>query len=211
MVLFFDDSTMDPGLQIQAREAAGKFVESTASPNRLMAVVDFGGTLKIAQNFTADGELLKRAVSSVKYSSVNPNAGGGSVQLAAMGAPSLGRAQSDFAARSVLLSMREVAKTLAGVPGRKTLILFSAGFPLTPDRQSELTATIDALNKANVAVYPVDVRGLAPSSSPAWIFPIPPPRADAPASRRIQNCVGPESPFPHLPGSAGGIGSASRS
>ena len=41
MVLFFDDSTMDPGLQMRAREAAGKFVESTASPNRLMAVVDF--------------------------------------------------------------------------------------------------------------------------------------------------------------------------
>ena len=69
MVLFFDDSTMDPGLQIRAREAAGKFVESTASPNRLMAVVDFAGSLRIAQNFTADGELLKRAVSNVKFSS----------------------------------------------------------------------------------------------------------------------------------------------
>ena len=42
MVLFFDDSTMDPGLQIQARQAAGKFVESTASPNRH----DGGGGLR---------------------------------------------------------------------------------------------------------------------------------------------------------------------
>ena len=97
MVLFFDDSTMDPALQIQARAAAGKFVESTASPNRMMAVVDFGGSLKIAQNFTADGELLKHAVSTVKFSALNPNAGGGGVQLAAMGVPSLGRTQSDFA------------------------------------------------------------------------------------------------------------------
>ena len=62
MVLFFDDSTMDPAFKSQARQAAGKFVESTASPNRLMAVVDFDGSLKIAQNFTADGDLLKRAV-----------------------------------------------------------------------------------------------------------------------------------------------------
>ena len=166
MVLFFDDSTMNPGLQIRAREEAGKFVESTASPNRLMAVLDFGGSLQVAQNFTADGELLKRAVSSVKFSSLNPNAGGGGVQLATLGAPSLGRAQSDFGARSVLLSIREVAKSLRDVPGRKTLILFSAGFALTPERQSELTATIDALNKANIAVYPVDVRGLAISASP---------------------------------------------
>jgi hypothetical protein len=40
------------------------------------------------------------------------------------------------------------------------LILFSAGFPLDSERISELTATIDACNKANVAVYSLDVRGL---------------------------------------------------
>ena len=40
------------------------------------------------------------------------------------------------------------------------MILFTAGFELSPERYSELTATIDACNKANVAVYPMDVRGL---------------------------------------------------
>ena len=196
MVLFFDDSTMDPSLQVRAREEAGKFVESTASPNRMMAVVDFGGGLRIAQNFTADGELLKRAVSAVKFSAVNPNAGSGGVQLAAMGAPSLGRTQSEFAARSMLLSIREVAKSLRGVAGRKTMILFSAGFPLTPERQSELTATIDALNKANIAVYPVDVRGLAVSPGMDISNPSAPGAGFPPRSALHD----PESPFPHLPG-----------
>ena len=206
MVLFFDDSTMEPALQIQARAAAGKFVESTASPHRLMAVVDFGGSLKIAQNFTADGDLLKRAVSTVNYSAVNPNAGGGSVQLATLGAPSLGQAESDFAARSVLLSIREVAKTLTGVPGRKTLILFSGGFPLTPERQSELTATIDALNKANVAVYPVDVRGLAVSASPNMNISNPPVPGGRPGFPPSSELSSPESPFPHLPGLLAALG-----
>jgi VWFA-related protein len=196
MVLFFDDSTMDPSLQQRAREEAGKFVESTASPNRMMAVVDFGGGLRIAQNFTADGELLKRAVGTVKFSAVNPNAGSGGVQLAAMGVPSLGRTQSEFAARSMLLSIREVAKSLRGVAGRKTMILFSAGFPLTPERQSELTATIDALNKANIAVYPVDVRGLAVSPGMDISNPSA-PGAGFPPRSELHN---PESPFPHLPG-----------
>ena len=164
MVLFFDDSTMSPALQIQARQAAGKFVEGTASSNRMMAVVDFTGTLNIGQNFTSDGELLKKAISTVKYSAVHPN--GGSTQVAAMGMPSLARTESDFGATSVLLSIREVAKTLRAVPGRKTLVLFSSGFPLTPDREAELTATVDALNKSNIAVYPVDVRGLATSANP---------------------------------------------
>src|SRR5207248_82725 len=40
------------------------------------------------------------------------------------------------------------------------LVLFSLGFALTPQNESELTATIDACNKANVAIYSLDVRGL---------------------------------------------------
>jgi VWFA-related protein len=201
MVLFFDDSTMDPGLQMQARQAAGKFVESTASPNRLMAVVDFGGTLQLAQNFTANGDLLKNAISTVKVGAINPNAGGGGVQVASLGGPSLAGGESDFAARSVLLSIREVAKMLRTVPGRKTLILFSAGFALTPDRQSELTATIDALNKSNIAVYPVDVRGLAVSASPGMGITSPStPGAGRPGFPPSSELRSPESPFPHLPG-----------
>src|SRR6266700_1235403 len=44
--------------------------------------------------------------------------------------------------------------------GRKMVVLFSGGFPLTQENQSELTATIDACNKSNVAVYALDARGL---------------------------------------------------
>ena len=199
MVLFFDDSTMDPSLQTQARAAAAKFVESTASPNRLMAVVDFGGTLKVAQNFTADGDLLKKAVSTVKFSALNPNAGS-NVQVASLGGPSLSRTQGDFAARSVLLSMRDVAKLMIGVPGRKTMILFSSGFALTPERQSELIATIDALNKANIAVYPVDVRGLAVSASPGMDVSRPGGPAGTTGFPPQSELRGLESPFPHWPG-----------
>src|SRR5262249_12243139 len=72
----------------------------------------------------------------------------------------LGRAAADFAARDMILSLRNLAKNLASVPGRKTLILLTAGFPVQADQISEVTATIDACNRANVAVYPIDVRGL---------------------------------------------------
>jgi VWFA-related protein len=159
MVLFFDNSTMGPADQIQARQAAAKFVEGTASLNRLMAVIDFGGVLSVAQNFTSDGERLKRAVAGVKFSAVEANPPADEVQIGSWGAPG-STPGSDFAAQSSLMALRDLAKRLLAVPGRKTLVLFSAGFPLNAERQSELTATIDALNRANVAVYPVDVRGL---------------------------------------------------
>src|SRR5947209_1172046 len=54
LVLFFDDSNMDLATQSQARQAAAKFLEANAGPNRPIAIVDFTGSLKIAQNFTED-------------------------------------------------------------------------------------------------------------------------------------------------------------
>src|SRR5271168_1099657 len=72
----------------------------------------------------------------------------------------MSNAEADFGARSMLLSVRSLAKNLRGVPGRKMVVLFSSGFPMTTESQSELTATIDACNKANVAIYSLDVRGL---------------------------------------------------
>src|SRR5260370_5697948 len=166
LILFFDNSTMAAPDQIQARGAARKFVEANAGPDRLMAVVDFGGALRIVQNFTANADLLQAAVTGVKYSSIDSNASAASdpmppVTVASTGLSSLSNAEADFGARTMLLAVRSLAKNLRAVPGRKMLVLFSAGFALTPENESELTATIDACNKANVAIYSLDVRGLA--------------------------------------------------
>jgi len=162
LILFFDNSTMATPDQIQARSAAAKFIAANAAPDRLMAVVDFGGSLRIVQNFTANADVLRAAVSGVKISSVNPNAPAPDlpVTIASTGLSSLSTAEADFGARSMLLAVRSLAKNLRAVPGRKMLVLFSGGFALTTENQSELTATIDACNKSNVAVYTLDARGL---------------------------------------------------
>ena len=62
LVLFFDNSTLDFGDQAQARKAASQFIEANAGPNRMMAVVNYGGAIQLAQNFTADAARLKAAV-----------------------------------------------------------------------------------------------------------------------------------------------------
>jgi VWFA-related protein len=176
LILFFDNSTMAMPDQIQARDAAKKFIDANAGPDRLMAVVEFGGTLQVVQNFTANADRLRAAVGGAKGSSVDPNAqapvevasAGLSPSASPTGAMSgmsspfsgMSNAEADFGARSMLLSVRSLAKNLRGVPGRKMVVLFSSGFPMTNESQSELTATIDACNKANVAIYSLDVRGL---------------------------------------------------
>jgi VWFA-related protein len=180
MILFFDTSSMEMADQMQARQAAVKFIDSNSGADRLIAVVNFGGTLVIQQNFTSNPELLKAAVNPSKTPNINTNGQGSQPVVVAMsGAPSISHAEEDFGARTMLLSVRSLAKNLRGVPGRKMLILFTAGFPLTADNMSELTATIDACNKANVAIYPLDVRGLTTS------MPTPGP-GGGPGSARIE-------------------------
>src|SRR5208337_2018302 len=171
LVLLFDNSTMSLSDQARARDAAAKFVEANAGPDRYMAVINFGGTVSVAQNFTADAERLKQVVRNVKFSGVSPNAQ--PVEVASLGMPQLGSAEANFGARTLLLALRSVAKSLASVPGRKSLVLLTSGFPMTPgspnyfEQQSELMAVIDACNKANVAIYPIDVRGLVAGVSAA--------------------------------------------
>ncbi len=176
LVLFFDNSTMKQGDQATARAAALKFIASNAGPNRYMAIVNFGGTLQIAQNFTTDVERLKAAAQGLKQSSVSPNAAPNVSSTATPGVAQLGNMEADFGARTLLLALRDLAKGLANVPGRKSLVLLSAGFPLNLSDfvlYSELTAAIDACNKSNVAIYPIDVRGVGAVSeaAPMQVFP----------------------------------------
>src|SRR5271165_2400007 len=153
IVLFFDNSTMDITDQARARQAAVNFIQANAGPNRLMAVVNFGGTVQVAQNFTGDVERLKAVASGLKISSINPNE-------TYAGVPQLSRASFDFGVRDVVLGLRSLAKNLASVPGRKTLIFLTSGFPVNGELLPEVEATIDVCNRSNVAIYPIDVRGL---------------------------------------------------
>ncbi len=174
IVLFFDNSTMGFGEQAQARQAAVKFIDANAGPNRMMSIVNFGGALQVAQNFTDNTDRLKRVVSGEKIAAVSPN-----------GDPAMGqlsKAAADFGAHDMLLSLRSLAKNLNTVPGRKTLILFTGGFPLNAERISETTSTIDMCNRSNVAIYPIDVRGLVSGAPVAELM--------APESKRPWRSLG---------------------
>jgi VWFA-related protein len=58
----------------------------------------------------------------------------------------------------------QIAHHLAPLPGRKNLVWVSGSFPfyipLDPTRPSKINASAQALSDANVAIYPVDARGL---------------------------------------------------
>jgi VWFA-related protein len=162
LVLFFDNSTMEFGDQARARQAATKFIDANGAPNRLMAIANFGGALQIAQNFTEDSQRLKNVVNGIKFSAVAPNASDAS-------APQISAQMASFGARDVLYALKDLAKSLNSISGRKTVILITGGFPLSPEVLSEATAVISACNKSNVAIYPIDVRGLVAATPQARV------------------------------------------
>jgi VWFA-related protein len=176
IVLMFDNSTVPFGEQKYARDAAAKFIDSNAAPNRLMAVVNYGGSMQIVQNFTASAERLKAAVAGVGFSSVSPNppSSGGIGSAGGGGAtPQIPSGMAKFGVQSILLELRAFVKNLSTIPGRKSLILFTGGFRVGQEEISELTALIDACNHANVAVYPIDARGLVAGVAQASPMPTP--------------------------------------
>ena len=61
--------------------------------------------------------------------------------------------------------MQTAVTMLGPLPERKALVYFQSGLPLTgTDNQAQLRATINAANRANVSLYPVDARGLTASA-----------------------------------------------
>jgi hypothetical protein len=211
LVLMFDNSSMNTGDQSIAREAAGKFIDNNSGPNRMMAVVNYGGTMKIDQNFTSDPARLKAMVSGIQFPSVSSNSSSGRQTVT-----------TDFAARDMLQSLRSVARSLGSTPGRKILVLFTAGFLLTTEQQTEATATIAECNRNNVAIYPVDVRGLSTAGTAApraFLMPaLPrPPSVEMPAEGPTYGSMFPAmfrdvaftAPFLFAPQSRGGGASSS--
>jgi VWFA-related protein len=84
--------------------------------------------------------------------------------------------QLQLRAKYTLDAMNEIAHYLAGIPGRKNLIWFSGSFPVNilPDTtgtlpdpfavmassEDEFRETVNLLARSQVAVYPIDARGL---------------------------------------------------
>jgi len=113
------------------------------------------------QNFTANADVLRAAVSGIKNSAVDPNAAPADVPVtvASTGLSSLAMPRRILGRAACCWRCAAWRKIFAPSPAENGGAV-SGGFPLTQENQSELTATIDACNNPNVAVYALDARGL---------------------------------------------------
>src|ERR1035438_2295836 len=134
---------MEPAERIVARRAVSGFIDANTEENRRMAVVSYNGGLRIAQTFTDNAGRLKAAIN---------------------GAISSG---TDSAALDTIRTLGNLASNLGVLPGRKIIVFVSGGLSQSSSIQrAELTAAIEACNRSDVAVYPIDVRPLGSETTP---------------------------------------------
>ena len=169
------------------RWATGKvieFLEKHGAGERLGIYV-LGPGLQVLQDLTDDPQRLLRAVArlrprdakritaDVKLDST------GDAQTDEMNAHALANLQDFVVADRVSATrsaLEAISKHLANVPGRKNLIWVSTAFPLiivrpheVIDNSKDVDQAARALNDANIAVYPVDPRGLVGAGAYGYV------------------------------------------
>jgi VWFA-related protein len=191
-VILFDGLNTRFHDQAYARKQIIKFL-GDIQPHDRVALYLLGSNLRILHDFTNNPDHLAQALAKYRgpisgeldAADPAPRDSTGSDELDQFLSNS-DQTISDFYnvnnALSTLDAMEAIAHHLAALPGRKNLVWVSSGFPFTlgldpgdfsidqPNREhrtfhEETTRVARAMNDANVAIYPVDARGLMTNPS----------------------------------------------
>jgi len=204
-VLLLDALNTPLSDQMYVRQQMTQYLR-TIPPGTRIAVFTLASRLRMVEGFTTDSTVIAKALSgeggpqqsvmldgaaNTQYeSAIDAMSGPGPVQRASSSlqqfAADLASFQTDIRVQMTLDAMKDLARYLNVIPGRKNLIWFSGSFPLAIDPDAaqsrsftamrsygdDVRETASLLATARVAVYPVDARGLLslPSTSASSRF-----------------------------------------
>ena len=169
IVLLFDLSSMQAEELERAVRAAVEYVDKQMAAADLVAIATIDTTLKVVSDFTGDREEVTAAlgqfvaVDAVGFETPAAETAATDETAAATGeATTSDSAEYDlFNNDARLRALRTLADALAPVEQKKSILYFSGGMTRSGgDNQVELRAATTAAVRANVALYPVDTRGL---------------------------------------------------
>jgi VWFA-related protein len=168
VVLLFDVSSMEPEDVQRAVDSAVEYVDGQMAPSDLVAVVTIGSTLNVLTDFTSVREQVSAALGQLAYTEGTAVPPPAAVTVATEEAEAAAETTTadetgfdTFNNDVRLRAIKTLADTLAPIEQKKAILYFSAGLPRTgSDNQVELRSAINAAVRGNVAIYPVDARGL---------------------------------------------------
>ena len=184
IALVVDDLSLSFESTAHVRQALKKFVDEQMQPEDMVAIIRTGSGVGALQQFTSNKPQLYAAIERVRWS---PS---GKADISAV-APiettlpdfirplsligkqpdedtrELEQYRQDVYTVGTLGSINYIVKGMRGLPGRKSIVLFSDGFKLqaddfgmTPRTMSGLRLLTDLANRAAVVIYTMDARGL---------------------------------------------------
>ena len=161
LVLYFDSSAVPPQDQMRVYTNALKFVDTQMSPADLVAIVTFQrGAVRVRQDFTDNRALLRELIQILIF---GDDQDGDGVPDPLPGT-AFGQDDGEFNIFNTdrqLAALQTAVTLLRPIPGQKSLVFFASGLRLNgTDNQAQLTATINAAIRANVAIHTIDARGL---------------------------------------------------
>jgi len=154
LALYFDPKAMSDAEKFRSIAAARRFIRELKTESDLLAVMAFSnGAMHLVSDFTADRDSLLKSVGSLA------NIGESDFEAGAFG-------QDDdefnlFTTDRQLAALQTAVSMLGRSAEKKALIYFASGVPYdVMQNQARLGAVTNAALRANVALYPVDARGL---------------------------------------------------
>jgi VWFA-related protein len=174
VILLIDNLNTPTPVQQQVQKQMLGYIKRMPQGTRV-AVLGLTYRLFIVQGITTDKDLLSAAIASQKNIYIGP-------PMEDVGQDPTGPTTADLTdpvcapdgnqmamrAQYTLGAMRQIARYLSGMPGRKNLIWFSGSFPpkwppappYCYDFTDELTAATGVLADAHVVINPIESRGL---------------------------------------------------
>jgi VWFA-related protein len=204
-VLLLDALNTPMENQAEMREQAAAYLGGMA-PGAAMAIFTLSTHLQMIRGFSTDAAELVNAVEKGKNGaeqsalmnptdpqSLNPTANelalsGNAIAQVKQQLANEAAFQTDQRVNMTLDAMKQLARYLSGIPGRKNVIWFSGSFPIALDPNDQLPEpmrnmrnytdevreTNELLASARVAVYPVDARGVITEASASASYKPPP-------------------------------------
>ncbi len=135
-----------------------------------VAIYSLKNDLSVLQTYTTDRDLLRAAIKRYRpgipmylptqvknpFGAQHQKLGGDVTGTP----PALSEYQLRRRVTAAMESLNLVAEHMAGATGRKSIIWITGGFAHDEDLRSIMKGSLNRVNDANVAIYPVDARGL---------------------------------------------------
>jgi VWFA-related protein len=167
IVLYFDVTAMPPADQARAYSAALKYLDEQIRPMDLVAIMSFqGGGVRFRQDFTDNKEALREAMTRLIY---NDDLNGDGIPDTTVDMnTAFGQDDGEFNIFNTdrqLSALQTALSMLKPLPEQKSLVYFASGLRMNGvDNQAQFRATVNSAIRANVAIFPVDARGLVASA-----------------------------------------------